>query len=113
MCGGAVTLEVGPDRPLSTSPIDALMSATEDESIEVSRDCWDCGWHEERQIRVESIKTTDGDAVAIKRANLIAEITDELTAIENPTTLEDTLAEVRQHRRVETARDETGDGTME
>nr|WP_256031213.1 hypothetical protein [Natronomonas aquatica] len=106
-------LEVGPDRPFSTSPTDALLSATEDESIEVFRDCWDCGWHEERQIRVESIETTEGDEVAVKRANLIAEITDELAAIESPATLEDTLAEVRQHRRVETSSDETGGGTME
>lgn len=60
-------LDVGPDRPLSTSLSDALLAADEDEYIEVSRDCWDCGWHEEQQIHVESIDTIDGDEVRRQR----------------------------------------------
>ena len=112
-CSGPVTLEVAPDQPLSTSLTDALLTANEDECIDVSRNCWDCGWHELRQIRVESIDTTDGDTVAVKRASLIEEITNELSEIERLATLEDTLAEVRRQQRMEPTTDSTEDGTTE
>ena len=46
-----------------------------------------------RQVRIESIDTTNGDELAVKRAPLIEEITDELAVIERLATLEDTLAE--------------------
>jgi len=112
-CSGPVTLEVGPDQPLSTLLTDALLAANEDECIDVSRNCWDCGWHELRQIRVESIYTTDGDEVAVKRSSLIEEITNELEAIERLATLEDTLAEVRRRQRLESSTDSTENGTTE
>ncbi|WP_255246189.1 hypothetical protein [Halolamina sp. CBA1230] len=57
-CGGPVTLEVGPDRPPSTSLSDAVLDATEDEWLDVVQACWDCGWQEERLHRVEAIDTT-------------------------------------------------------
>ena len=43
VCGSSVTLEIGPDYPLSASLTDALLAADEDECIAVSRNCWDCG----------------------------------------------------------------------
>ncbi|WP_345781272.1 hypothetical protein [Natronobeatus ordinarius] len=112
-CSGPVTLEVGPNQPLSASLTDVLLAANEDECIAISRNCWNCGWQEDRQIRVESIDTTDGDEVAVKRASLIEEITDELGAIERLATLEDTLAEVRRQQRLEPSTDSTEDGTTE
>lgn len=95
VCGGSVTLDVGPDRPPSTSVTDAVLDAAEDERLDVVRACWGCGWQEECRLRVEAIDTTVGDADTIERASLLEEITDELAAIEALGTLEDTLAEVR------------------
>jgi len=112
-CSGPVTLEVGPDQPLSASLTDVLLAADENECIDVSRNCWNCGWQEVRQIRVESIDITDGDEIAVKRASLIEEITDELAAVERLATLEDTLAEVRRQQRMEPSTDSTEDGTTE
>ena len=112
-CGGPVTLEVGPDRPPSTSLSDAVLDAAEDERLDVVRTDWACGWQEERQIRVEAIETTAGDADAIERARLLEEITDELEAIEALGTLEDTLAEVRRQRRLEPAAEDTNEDVTE
>jgi len=112
-CGSSVTLEVGPDHPLSASLTDALLAADEDECIEVSRNCWNCGWHEVRQVCVASIETTEGDETAIERAALLDEITDELAAIECLATLEDALAEVRQQRRLEPSTADTDADTPE
>ncbi|WP_435185730.1 hypothetical protein [Halobellus sp. EA9] len=108
-CGSTVTLEVGPDRPLSTSLSDAVLASEEDERIEVSRDCWDCGWHEMRQLRIESIDTTAGDQTAVERAALIDEITHELAAIGSVDTLEETLAAIREQRATDSARTDTDD----
>jgi len=66
-CGGSATLEVGPDRPPSTSLSDAVLDATEDERLDVVQACWDCGWQEEHLHRVEAINTTAGGADAIER----------------------------------------------
>ncbi|MFC7326039.1 hypothetical protein ACFQMF_15890 [Halorubrum rutilum] len=112
-CGGSVTLEVGPDRPPSTSLSDAVLDAAEDERLNVGRTCWDCGWQEERRLHVEAIETTAGDANPIERARLLEEITDELAAIEALGTLEDTLAEVRRQRRLEPAAEETSEDVTE
>jgi hypothetical protein len=112
-CGGPVTLEVGPDRLPSTSLSDAVLDAAEDERLDVVRTCWDCGWQEERQLRVESIETTAADADAIERARLLEKITDELAAIEALGTLEDTLAEVRRQRRLEPAAEDTNENATE
>ena len=108
-CGSPVTLEVGPDRPLSTSLSDAVLAAEEDEQIEVTRDCWDCGWHETRALRVASIDTTAGDETAVERAALIDEITDELAATGSVDTLEETLAAIRRQRATDPARTDTDD----
>lgn len=112
-CGGPVTLEVGPDRLPSTSLTDAVLDAAADERLDVLRTCWDCGWQEERRLRVEAIETTAGDADAIERARLLEEITDELAAIEALGTLEDTLAEVRRQRRLEPAAEDTNEDATE
>lgn len=42
-CGSPLALDIGSERPLSTSLPDAVLAAAEDESIEITRDCWDCG----------------------------------------------------------------------
>ena len=112
-CGGPVTLEVGPDRPPSTSLSDAVLDAAEDERLDVVRTCWDCGWQEERRLRMEAIETTAGDADAIERARLLEEITDELEAIEALGTLEDTLVEIRRQRRLEPAAEDTNENATE
>ena len=112
-CGGPVTLEIGPDRLPSTSLTDAVLDAAADERLDVLRTCWDCGWQEERRLRVEAIETTAGDADAIERARLLEEITDELEAIEALGTLEDTLAEVRRQRRLEPAAEDTNEDATE
>jgi hypothetical protein len=108
-CGSSVTLEVGPDRPLSTSLSDAVLAAEEDEQIEVTRDCWDCDWHETRALRVTSIDMTAGDETAIERAALIDEITDELASIGSVDTLEETLAAIREQRETDSATIDTDD----
>lgn len=112
-CGSPVTLEVGPNRPLSASVTDAVLAAEEDERIEVTRDCWNCGWHETRQIRVESVDTTAGDETTVERAVLVDEITDELAEIGRVTTLEKLLAETRQHRGTDSVTADTDDQTTE
>ena len=112
-CGSSVTLEIGPDYPLSASLTDAFLAADEDECIAVSRNCWDCGWQEERQICITSIETTEGDGTTIERAALIDEITDELAAIDTLATLEDALAEVRRQRRLEPSTADTDADTPE
>jgi hypothetical protein len=110
-CGSPVTLGVGPDRPLSTSLSDAVLAAEEDEQIEVTRDCWDCGWHETRALRVVSIDTTAGDETAVERARLIDKITDELAAVESKDTLEETLAAIRRQRATDPTTTDTDDAT--
>jgi len=96
-------MDVGPDQPLSASVADALLAAVEDEPIIVTRDCWACGWSEERSVIIDSIETTEGDAQAVERAALLDDIMTEATAIDDLGTLEDALAEVRRQRRLETA----------
>jgi len=112
-CGSSVTLEVGPDWPPSTSLSDAIFAVDEDERIEVTRDCWDCGWHEVRQLRVESIDTTEGDEAAVERAALVDEITDDLATITDSTTLEEIRAEIRRQRRHNQATTDTEEETSE
>lgn len=102
-CGGPVTMEVGPNQPLTASVADALLAADENEQIVVTRNCWACGWSEERSISIDSIETTEGEAHAIERATLIDDIMSEATEIDNLAMLEDALAEVRHLRRLETA----------
>lgn len=109
-CGGPVTMEVGPDQPLSASVTDALLAATEDEQIIVARNCWACGWSEERLVVIDSIEKTEGDADAVERAAFLDDIMREATAIDSLATLEDALAEIRRQRRLETtASDSTDD----
>ncbi|MFC6977050.1 hypothetical protein ACFQL1_23770 [Halomicroarcula sp. GCM10025709] len=112
-CGTPVTLEVGPERPISTPLSDAILGAEEDERIEMTTDCWNCGWHETRELRVESIDTTAGDVAAIERASLVDEITNEIAGIEDSATLEDVLAEIRRQRESEAPVGDTGDGFQE
>ena len=100
-CGAPLTLEVGSERPLSTSLRDAVLTAEADERLKITRACWDCGWQEVRQVRVESIDATAGDEAAVERAALLDEINDELAGIDSVDTLEDALAEIRRHRQLE------------
>jgi len=104
-------MEVGPDQPVSASVADALLAAVEDEQILVARNCWTCGWSEDRSVVIDSIETTEGDTDAIERAALIDEITDELEVIESVDTVEETLATIRRHRETDPATTDTDDAT--
>ena len=108
-CGGPVTMEVGPDQPLSASVVDALLTGGEDEQIIIARNCWTCGWTEERSVVIDSIETTEGDTDAVERAALLDDIMSETTAIDNLATLKDALAEIRRHRRLETTASDSAD----
>ena len=112
-CGGPVTLEIGPNRLPSTSLTDAVLDAAADERLDILRTCWDCGWQEERRLRIEAIETTAGDDAVIERAALLKKITDELAAIEDLKTLEDALAEVRRQRRLEPSTEDTNEDATE
>jgi predicted nucleic acid-binding Zn-ribbon protein len=112
-CGSPLTLEVGPERPLSTSLRDAVLAAEADERLEITRACWDCGWQEVRQVHVESIDTTTGDEATVERATLLNEISDELAALENVETLEDALVKIRRQRQLESHPNEPGEDTPE
>ena len=110
-CGAPLALEVGPERPPSTSLRDAVLAAEPDERLEITRVCWDCGWQEVRQLRIESIDTTAGDEATVQRATLIDEINDELAGIESVDTLEEALATIRRHRDTDPVTTETDDTT--
>lgn len=112
-CGSPVTLEIGPERPPSTSLRDAVLGADADERFAITRDCWDCGWHEMRQLRVESIETTAGDDAAVWRAALVAELTDELAGIDSVETLEGTLVAICRQRRTDLVTTDTDDDATE
>jgi len=101
-CDGPVTVEVGRGQPLSTSILDTLLDADEDEDLIILRDCWACGWDEERSVVIESIETTPGDTDAIERTELLNEIMREASKIDSTATLEDAFAELRRKRRLET-----------
>ncbi|MFC7130579.1 hypothetical protein [Haloferax chudinovii] len=94
-------MEVGPNWPPSISVAKALLAADAEEQLELSRNCWECGWQETRVVRIDSIETTTGDAHTIKRAALVDEITAELEAIDSLETLSDALADLRRQRQLE------------
>ena len=102
-------MEVGSDQPLSASVTDALLAADEAEQIIVARNCWACGWTEERSVVIDSIETTEGDAHAIERAALLEDIMSEATAIDSLATLEDALAEIRRQRCLEPTASDSAD----
>mgnify|MGYP007097484364 CR=1 FL=1 len=107
-CGGSlITIEVGPDLPPTTSIVNALLAAGKDEVLVITRNCWDCGWCEDRSVSIDSIETTEGDPHAVEHAKLIDNIVSEATAINSLATLEDVLAEVHQRRRLEPADEDT------
>jgi len=108
-CGGSVTMEVGPDQPLSASVVDALLTGGEDEQIIIARNCWACGWAEERAVVIDSIETTKGDTDAVERAALLDDIMSEAMAIDDLETLEDALAEIRRQRHLETTASDSAD----
>lgn len=112
-CGSPITIEVGPEHPLSTSVSDAVITAKEDEHIEITRNCWDCGWHETRELIVASIDTAPGDEAVIERNALVDEITNELADIGCVKTLEEVLAAIRRQRRADPARSDSDDDTTE
>jgi len=102
-------MEVGPDQPLSASVANVLLAGDEDEQISIARNCWTCGWSEDRLVIIDSIETTEGDAEAVERATLLDDIMREATAIDSPATLEDALAEIRRQRRLETTASDSAD----
>jgi len=71
VCGGPVASGVGPDQTLSPSVADVLLAAAEDEEITVIRNCWVCGWSEERSVDIDSTEKTGSDADTVERAALL------------------------------------------
>jgi len=106
-------MEIGPNQPLSASVTDALLAAAEDEQIILARNCWACGWAEERSVVIDSIETVEGEADTIERATLVDEITDELAAIDDVEILEETLATIRGKQRTDSATTDTNTDTPE
>lgn len=66
-----------------------------------------------RQLRVESIDTTEGDKAAVERAALVDEITDDLATIDSLATLEEIRSEIRHRRRYDPATTDTEGDTSE
>jgi len=112
-CSGPVTMEIGPNQPVSASVADALLAADEGERIVISRICWECGWTEDRSVSLDSVETTDGDTHTVERAALLDDIMQEATAIDDLATLKDALAEVRRQRRLEPSTADTEEDTTE
>lgn len=56
------------------SPL-VLPAADAGERVDITRNRWDGGWHEGRQVRVESIEAIEWDEAAVGRAALVDEIT--------------------------------------
>lgn len=112
-CGGPITMDVGPNQPVTASIADALLAADENDQIDVTRHCWECGWTEDRAVSIDSIEITEGDSAAVGRAVLLDDIEDELAAIESLATLEDALAEVRRQRQLEPQTDDTNEDVPE
>jgi hypothetical protein len=102
-CSASLTVEVSSSNSFSNSLSDVILAADEGECLTVVQDCWQCGWHEDREVRIEQIDVTDGDSRAVDRAALVSEIQEELDGIERLDTLEQALAEIKRHRRLEDA----------
>ncbi|MFC7166044.1 hypothetical protein [Halospeciosus flavus] len=105
-CGStALSQEVGPEWPIGTSLADAILDVDVDGRIVLARNCWTCGWSEERVVRVESIDETSGDPDVVERRRLLDTLTDTLEDVEDTETLERLLEDVRARR--------TSDGSRE
>lgn len=79
-----------------------MLTADEDDLLEVTRVCWECGWEETRELCVDEIRVESGDEAVQKRRELLEEVNDELERIESIDALRDALAgveRVRGHNR--------------
>lgn len=105
-CGSEVlTREIGPEWPMRTSLVDAVLDADVDERVVLSRNCWTCGWSEERLVRIESIDETPGDSDVVERRRLRDTLDDAIRDVEDIETLERLLEDVQARRTRDSPRE--------
>jgi|GEM_PF-2756640 len=98
-CGGSfVSREVGPEWPPSTPLADAILDTEQGDHVVFHRQCWTCGWSEDRHVEITAIETEHGDPEIVERQQKQREIVDELEEIEDAETLASILQYVRQQQ---------------
>ncbi|WP_115891656.1 hypothetical protein [Haloferax sp. Atlit-48N] len=93
-----VSREVGPGRPPSTPLANAILDTEQGEEVILHRQCWTCGWSEDRHIEVAAIETEHGDPEIVDRQQRLSELVGLLEGTEDTETLESVLQYVRQHQ---------------
>lgn len=107
-CGSrSVSVELGPDGAPLTSVARAVMDAAEGDAIEVSRDCWTCGWRETRRLQLAAIEVKAGDDTVQRRRQLVDAVHADLAAVQRIESLREALECVRNVRQGEPASGET------
>ena len=91
-CGSAkVTAEVGPEQSTRTSLEAAVFSADEGSSVQVVRQCWNCGREETRVITVDEVTLKHGDEKVIEHSRLISQLVASAQSIEDTDKLQSLL----------------------
>ncbi|WP_020222495.1 hypothetical protein [Halarchaeum acidiphilum] len=99
-CGGScVSQEIGPNQAPSTQLADAILDVEEGDHVVFTRQCWTCGWSEDRHIKVTAIETDVGDPAIVERQQRLSELVDELQQIDDDETLKAALRDVRRRRQ--------------
>lgn len=93
-----ISQEVGPGRPPSTPLADAILDTEQGDEVVLHRQCWTCGWSEDRHVKVAGIETEHGDPATVDRQQRLSELRGMLEEIEDTETLESVLQYVRQQR---------------
>ncbi|GGN23962.1 hypothetical protein [Halarchaeum nitratireducens] len=110
-CGGSqISREVGPGWSPSTRLVDVFVDLEEGDGITLHRQCWTCGWHEDREIAVTEIEAEHGDPETVAHQQRLTELVNELEAIEDTETLKAIHRDVRQRQSTDVAATDTGDG---
>ncbi|WP_042662467.1 hypothetical protein [Haloferax sp. ATB1] len=104
-----VSREVGPGRPPSTPLANAILDTEQGEEVILHRQCWTCGWSEDRHVEVAAIETEHGDPEIVDRQQRLSELAGLLEEIEDTETLDSVLHYVRQQR----SGDEWGPSSLE
>lgn len=98
-CGESyISQEVGPRWPPSIQLGDAIVDLENGETAVLHRQCWTCGWSEDRHLTVTEIETEHGDPGTVAHQRQLTELVDELEQIDDTETLEAVLHDVRQRR---------------
>ncbi|GAD53722.1 hypothetical protein MBEHAL_2482 [Halarchaeum acidiphilum MH1-52-1] len=98
-CGESyVSREVGPRWPPSTQFGDAIVDLEDGESAVLHRQCWTCGWSEDRHLTVTEIETEHGDPEAITHQQQLTQLVNELEQIDDTEVVKEILRDVRNRR---------------